>query len=345
MPEFAQIRPVWLASYPRSGNTFLRILLQNFFRTPTYSVYRVEGQEFPDPSAEALEEAPYLPRDWEERVCAAPEARLTLIKTHDAPHDDGPAIYLVRDGRAAIDSYYHYHQKFAFEKPSLTEVIAGACQFGSWSDHYAAWQPRRRPNTLFLRYEQLVTNPSEVIPKLAEFLHVTPTDGRVPSFGELRARFPAFFRRGRNDDFEGEWTAGQIALFHACHSTTMQELGYSSGAAAAGMDTTVELARSASRLHRLYLEQLSRLGAAAASQQRLADQLSQASRQIQELNAEVADLRGTLNSLRRRSWVRLGRVLGILQFKRNGAGKAPIDGRETTPPKTASGRNRPPASP
>src|SRR5215831_12052468 len=24
------IRPIWIASYPRSGNTFLRILLQNF---------------------------------------------------------------------------------------------------------------------------------------------------------------------------------------------------------------------------------------------------------------------------------------------------------------------------
>ncbi len=30
---------VWLASYPRSGNTFLRLVLHRLFGVPTYSVY------------------------------------------------------------------------------------------------------------------------------------------------------------------------------------------------------------------------------------------------------------------------------------------------------------------
>ena len=30
---------VWLASYPRSGNTFLRIVLHRLYGVPTYSVY------------------------------------------------------------------------------------------------------------------------------------------------------------------------------------------------------------------------------------------------------------------------------------------------------------------
>lgn len=313
MPESTQLRPIWLASYPRSGNTFLRILLQNVFQLPTYSLYRVEGQEFPDPSAEALEEAPYLPRDWEQRVSSAPDAKLTLIKTHDAPRDGAPAIYLIRDGRAAIDSYFHYHQKFAFEKPSLAEVITGACQFGGWSEHYQLWQPCSRPNTLFLQYERLVTHPAEIIPQLAEFLKVAPGDGNLPSFSELQARFPSFFRRGLDEGFLRDWTAGEFALFNACHGALIEELGYRRiPGGEAGSDILLQLANSGARLHRLYLEQLSRLGAAAASQQRLADQVQQLAAQIQSLSSELQDKQAALNFLLSRKWVKLGKGLSLL---------------------------------
>src|SRR6185369_14366761 len=95
-----QLRPVWSASYPRSGNSFLRIILEKMFRTPTFSIYRVEGQNFRDPSAEALEDAPFLPRKWRRQLSEASDAKLTLIKTHDWPEDDRPAIYIVREGHA-----------------------------------------------------------------------------------------------------------------------------------------------------------------------------------------------------------------------------------------------------
>ncbi len=313
MPGSTQLRPVWLASYPRSGNTFLRILLQNVFHIATYSLYRVQGQEFPDPSAEALDEAPYLPCDWEQRVSSASDAKLTLIKTHDAPRDGAPAIYLVRDGRAAIDSYYHYHQKFAFEKPSLTDVIAGACQFGGWSDHYHGWQPRSRPNTLFLQYEDLVTQPAKVIPQIADFLHLSPGNGELPSFAELQGKFPAFFRRGLTDAFLRDWTADQFALFNACHGALSEELGYRQiPGSAAGSDLLLQLANSGARLHHLYVEQLSRLGAAAASQQCLAKQVQQLAVQIQDLSSELQDTQAALNFLLSRKWVKLGKGLRLL---------------------------------
>lgn len=34
---------VWLASYPRSGNTFRRIVLHRLYGVPTYVVYDVDG--------------------------------------------------------------------------------------------------------------------------------------------------------------------------------------------------------------------------------------------------------------------------------------------------------------
>jgi hypothetical protein len=308
-----RLRPIWIASYPRSGNTFLRILLQNSFRLVSYSLYRLEGQDHPDPSAEALEEAPPLPRDWRSRVSTAREATLTMIKTHGLPEDDAPAIYLVRDGRAAIHSYYHYHQKFAFEQPSLTEVIAGACQFGSWSDHVRAWKPRTRPNTLLLHYEDLVARPEEAIGAVAHFLERQPIPGPLPSFAELQQRSPAFFRRGVNQDFHTEWSPAQMRLFNQRHGVTMKEFGYELVQSEGPMDAAgIELAESATRLHACYLEQLTNAGLLTARQKELEQTVARLTREKNSLTAKLL----RYEELWQRGWVRFGRKLGM--FGRNG---------------------------
>jgi len=297
-----RLRPVWLASYPRSGNTFLRIILQNMFRLPTYSLYRVEGTEAYDPSADALDEAPYLPRNWRELISESPDAKLTLIKTHDAPEGQAPAIYVVRDGRGTVDSYFHYHKKFAFEQPSLTEIIAGACQFGSWSEHYLAWRPQTRPNTLLLRYEDLVAQPAEAISRIAAFLKVEPSEGRLPTFDELKTRLPAFFRRGQNEDYLTQWTPGQIAFFNHLHSQVMAELGYPiTPSAESGESVLAELAKSAARLHKLYLEQLKLQGSAVA-----------AHKQVTHLSEQLAARTLERQELLCHRWTRLGIALRLM---------------------------------
>jgi len=307
MPQ--ALRPVWLASYPRSGNTFLRIILQKLFRLPTYSIYNVAGQNFSDPSAEALGEAPVLPGDWEDRVSNDAGSQLTLIKTHDPPRDNAPAIYVVRDGRAAIDSYFHYHRKFAFEKPSLTEVIAGACQFGGWGQHYVNWQPRTRAHTLFLRYEDLVAQPAGIVHQIASFLALDPVEDHLPSFEELQQRHPAFFRRGQNQDYLTRWTQDQMSLFNCLHGEVMGSLGYElTPAPLIEAESVVELAGSVARLHGLYLEQLSKLGASWAQCQQLAEDL----KKLPLAQAQLAAREEELHWLEARRWVRLGRKLGLV---------------------------------
>jgi hypothetical protein len=285
-PAPQRIRPIWLVSYPRSGNTFLRIILKNFFRLPTYSIYNIEDQGFNDPSAQAIQDAPFLPKDWRQRVSDSPQAETCLIKTHGAPEDSAPAIYLIRDGRAALDSYYHYHQQFAFEKPSLTEIIAGACQFGSWSEHFSAWQPMARPASLFLRFEHLVSRPVDLIPQLADFLRVKPNSGRLPTFENLSAQFPAFFRRGHNQDFQSAWTPNQMSLFNHLHGQLMEKLGYKLTPAPEPVGAAAELARSAARLHKLYLENLVKVGQASLTQQQLSQDVTRLSAQVQQLIAQ-----------------------------------------------------------
>jgi hypothetical protein len=231
------------------------------FSLPSYSVYYSEGSKHRDPSAEALQDAPKLPTDWKSRLTDSTTAPPVVIKTHDLPADSGPAIFIARDGRAAIHSYYHYHKKFAFEQPSLTEVIAGICQFGSWSEHYHGWNPKNRPGTLFVLYDQLVTAPEKTISRLAEFLKREPRKADLPEFQQLQQQLPAFFRRGQNADYLSEWTPDQIALFNQLHGEAMRDIGFplstSDGNAA---NLIPELTEAARRLHGQYLVQLGNVG-------------------------------------------------------------------------------------
>lgn len=318
-----RVRPIWLASYPRSGNTFLRILLQNYFHLPTYSVYRVEGQEFHDPSADALEQAPFLPRDWRERLTTDIDAPPVLIKTHGAPEKFGAALYLVRDGRAAVDSYFHYHKKFSFEQPSLTEVIAGACQFGSWSEHYQSWQPHTRPQTLCLKYEDLVNRPADCVPELARFLQLNPAASRLPTFAELKQRLPDFFRRGQDGGFLREWAPGQLALFNQLHGAVMTELGYGlEQSTESAASTAMELAHSAARSHRVYLEQLAKLGNLSALYEQLQQNLARVTRTSVQLATARDHLSGQLHNLVESRWVKVGVRLGLLPTARRQSSRA-----------------------
>jgi hypothetical protein len=313
------VRPIWLASYPRSGNTFLRIVLQDLFRLHTYSVYRVAGQDLPDPSADALELAPFLPPDWRVRLTDSHQATPVLIKTHGPVEPFGDAIYLVREGRAAIDSYFQYHKKFAFEQPSLTAVIAGACQFGSWSEHFRSWQPCTRPRTLFLRYEELVSRPAQCVPMLAEFLGAQPVGSRLPTFAELKQRLPQFFRRGEDRGFLRDWTEGQAALFHILHSAVMEELGYPLEMRTdCPASTITELAGSAAHSHASYLDQLPKLESLGRMPEALRQELSQVRQELRQSRASCEELSRQLvqkEQLLQTLWVRFGRRVGLVRSR------------------------------
>jgi len=253
-PKF---RPVWIASYPRSGNTFLRIIFESVFSLTTYSIYNLEGSNIKDPSADALEKSDSLPHDWRNRISTEAEAPQILVKTHNPPEDDSPAIYVVRDGRASIHSYFKYHQDFAFEQPGLTQIILGACQFGSWSWHYRSWKPKERPRTLVLRFEDLVARPVEQLETIGRFIGVSPQSKQIPSFESLQKKYPAFFRKGQSFDFLESWNPGQRAIFNCLHGPVMHELGYPyEGESFIGNPEIREISEISQHVHELYRKTL-----------------------------------------------------------------------------------------
>lgn len=166
---------VWLASFPRSGNTFLRTVLANCFGLKSASLYvRDLGN---DPHVERM--AGHIEQS-NGRIDFGPQA-LHLVKTHGAPLNDAPAIYIVRDGRDATVSLYHFLKGTV----PLEDIAAGKSRFGSWAAHLAAWSPETRGQTLFLRYEDLAADLQPAIDGIAGFLGREPISRSLPTRDEL----------------------------------------------------------------------------------------------------------------------------------------------------------------
>jgi hypothetical protein len=119
---------VWLASYPRSGNTFFRVLLKHLYGQPTYSGFAsgditsrigrgdlTGHEELPPRVVEAIARGGKDLRVALEELDRAPE--LYFIKTHrlswaDVDHGQR-AVYLVRDPRDALSSHGWFLIDFA----------------------------------------------------------------------------------------------------------------------------------------------------------------------------------------------------------------------------------------
>src|SRR5262249_21674239 len=151
-----------------SGNTLLRIFLKRCFDLDSYSIY--SDQEFTLPALQQIVgEKPIGPDSDRFVQQMLQERRLVCVKTHELPTPDSHrAIYIVRDGRAALVSHYHYLRDIRGVRTSLGDLIKGT-NAPSWSQHVDAWTLSGRPNVLIVRFEDLVRADQGVQDAIAAF--------------------------------------------------------------------------------------------------------------------------------------------------------------------------------
>jgi len=219
---------VWLASYPRSGNTLLRTLMQHCFDIKTYSIYDDTNNIGTNASLMSIVGHVNHNLDKHEfHAMASASKTIYFVKTHDLPIDDEKTIYIVRDGRSSVVSYYHYIKQFSRGTTvTVEDIIVGDCEFGSWSDHFEGWNPMKRPNTLLLRYEDLAQAPGKALKLISDFTGYPVVSERPPSFAELKAINPNFFRSGGDAGNIGELKGQDLGLFWLLHGRLMTDLGY-----------------------------------------------------------------------------------------------------------------------
>jgi len=121
---------VFLVSFPRSGNTWIRYMLANLiFPECDWTVENIH-QVVPDIYETSFESSfDVYPR---------------IIKSHErATKQYKKVIYIYRDGRDVSVSYYDYMVKlWNYPKDFTTflkEMLAGQLRFGAWQDHVAGW--------------------------------------------------------------------------------------------------------------------------------------------------------------------------------------------------------------
>jgi len=218
---------VWLASYPRSGNTLLRTICRNCFHLYSYADepvdYESEFRSNPDLIGHVECREP-----WEEfyrKAAASPD--VFLVKTHKYPIDNQPFIYIVRDGRSSIQSYRKFHQSFNRIDKSLVSIILGNDHYGDWSSHYEKWN-NREAKRLLIRFEDLIDINGERLAEIADFIHYK---GKINEWlnpvQELQTYEPNFFNGKTRGFIPGkEWTPATDYLFNKLHHQLMIDLKY-----------------------------------------------------------------------------------------------------------------------
>jgi hypothetical protein len=205
---------IWLASYPRSGNTWLRSFLHNFLRNPdeSYDINRLSDltlvdsharwfQQFdPRPAGELTKEEVAALRPKVHRAMTAAFPDSIFVKTHNALVEDrgtpmitldctAGAIYVVRNPLDVAVSYSdHYGVSLddavtAMSQPD-TQSARNEGHFvyefhGSWSLNVKSWTGRPHPGLHVVRYEDMTAAPLKSFGGIAAFLGLPPDRRRL----------------------------------------------------------------------------------------------------------------------------------------------------------------------
>jgi hypothetical protein len=216
---------IWLASYPRSGNTFIRNIL--------FQVYGLESSvhhNLPDRKS---------PEDFH---------RYPVVKTHLPPHElptghqDEPSVYIIRDGRDAIVSEAWHRKNFKNSKSkvklNMLEAIFAAegSHFGGWSSNVAAWVKKA---DVVLRFEDLIADPLAEVQKIGRVLQLPAAKPEnLPTFEQQKTGTPKygrandlghneqFFRSGKRGNWQEEMPEWVHQIFWRYHGEVMEALGY-----------------------------------------------------------------------------------------------------------------------
>tara|TARA_B100000767_G_scaffold219908_1_gene208081 strand:+ start:494 stop:1321 length:828 start_codon:yes stop_codon:yes gene_type:complete len=192
---------IWIASYPKSGNTWVRSFLASYVYS-NKSDFKFDDlkniKTFPGNN-----EINFLRRNFESYKFTDMAAhwaifqkkitinnKINFLKTHNTlctinGHDFANnlnslgAIYIVRDPRDIVVSYSH-HLNLSYEETFLKMIDSRAAEktidlkdrvlLGTWSNHYNAWKhfPIKK---ILIKYEDLKNDPYLNFRKIINYLN------------------------------------------------------------------------------------------------------------------------------------------------------------------------------
>jgi len=192
---------IFLASYPKSGNTWLRSIIGNFYNfdkdfslndlklIPLLSIKK-HFSEFENKVYINNDELHF---DWVsqniikcQNILNNKENHLNIFKTHSARHKNftnetvnAGFIYIVRDPRDIIVSLKNFSgreidktiDEFLFSKSLMITTNGAQELLSTWELNVQSWINYNSVPRLIMRYEDLKLNPKEIILNIKEFLN------------------------------------------------------------------------------------------------------------------------------------------------------------------------------
>lgn len=223
---------VWLVSYPRSGNTWLRFLVANILYPNGDVNYRSINGMVPDV---------HQRQNWLKEGVRSPQ----FIKSHFMFRENYQrVVYLYRDGRDVAISLYYFQmldeKGVEFDQFLCQQFIPGQLLFGGWKKHVTFWLFEDHGiEFLPIKYEELCNDTRWESAKMAKFLGVKATIAEIEtavdksSFGELekiRARNGVHPKmkglRGRPGGWKEMFTKSQKKMFWDYAGDLMEKLDY-----------------------------------------------------------------------------------------------------------------------
>jgi len=187
---------IWLVSYPRSGNTWLRLLLANIQHPEVDCGYLDIDKFIPDAHQ----------RGWSDIVAQSYSYNPVFVKCHfdmisyylKYPN----AVYSYRDGRDVALSCYHFglwqgtvHSSMSFKQFLIDKFIPGMMPFGSWKVHVTFWlRGWIGVESLMVKYEDLLADPLAITRKVVKFTKLK-TSLRIIKQAVERTRYSRLLKR------------------------------------------------------------------------------------------------------------------------------------------------------
>ena len=224
---------VFFVGFPKSGHTWVQYL--------TASLLGADVRHCPDALVQDL-----VP-DIHDRRFYRRYATPMVFKSHALPRPDyRRVIYLLRDGRDVMVSYYH-HACARFGPQDWNHFVGHPPWLDAkWHEHVEAWLANPyQAELLIVRYEDLKRDAATELRRICTFLGREETPARIQeavaaaAFEVMNARekklgwedptWPkekSFVRRGAVGSFRDEMPAETLALFLADAGPTLKKLGY-----------------------------------------------------------------------------------------------------------------------
>jgi hypothetical protein len=194
---------IWISSYPKSGNTWLRSLISNYFfsKDGNFNFELIKQiDSFPSSKFFKSYEDKFEKPEDTSKYWIKEQEKINLtnknffFKTHNAlckingnkftdRNNTLAAIYLIRDPRNVVTSIANHYQisireAFNFMKDNKRGIVekdgeryTGFQPLLSWSLHLKSWSENTLYPTLIIKYEDLIIDTTSTFKKVLNFIN------------------------------------------------------------------------------------------------------------------------------------------------------------------------------